>query len=203
MRVMRLCWYLNVIGRLRGLLMNAVAEKFEQFEWLTKGITAKSPQFGDEGHSTGVKPLDYQDRLGAIASMETQLEKSVTSLIIYGEHAKSDYEYIRNHLAKIMMNGAVEDKKREPEHIAIYHLSWLIARMVIDFSINPELEGNFTPQGRLYYAGIKLFQMPVNAYRQTWKQYENLMVIALETSIKCASEAVEKYRKETHKEVKN
>ena len=183
--------------------MSAVAEKFEQFEWLTKGITAKSPQFGDEGHSTGAKPLDYQDRLGAIASMDTQLEKSVASLIIYGEMAKSDYEYIRNHLAKIMMNGAVQDKKREPEHIAIYHLSWLMARMVIDFSMNPELEDNFTPQGRLYYAGVKTHQMAVNAYRQTWKPYENMMVIALETSIKCASDAIEKYKRDTFKELKN
>ncbi|OTG65822.1 hypothetical protein [Acinetobacter silvestris] len=182
--------------------MNAVAEKFEQFEWLTHGITAKSPIFGQESHSTGEKPLDYQDRLGAIASMDTQLEKSVTSLIIYGEMAKSDYEYIRNHLAKIMMNGAVQDKKREPEHIAIYHLSWLVARMVIDFSMNPELEDNFTPQGRLYYAGVKTHQMAVNAYRQTWKSYENMMVIALETSIKSASSAVEKYRKNTYKEAK-
>ena len=180
--------------------MNAVAEKFEQFEWLTKGITAKSPQFGDEGHSTGAKPLDYQDRLGAIASMDTQLEKSVASLIIYGEMAKSDYEYIRNHLAKIMMNGAVQDKKREPEHIAIYHLSWLVARMVIDFSMNPELENVYTRQGRLYYAGIKSHQLTLKAYDSTWRQYENMMVIALETSIKGASDAIEKYKKDTYKE---
>lgn len=182
--------------------MNAVADKFEQFEWLTKGITAKSPQFGDEGHSTGAKPLDYQDRLGAIASMDTQLEKSVASLIIYGEMAKSDYEYIRNHLAKIMMNGAVQDKKREPEHIAIYHLSWLVARMVIDFSMNPELEDDYTAKGRLSYMGIRSNQMSVDQYRKTWKQYENMMVIALETSIKCASDAVEKYKKLTYKDFK-
>ena len=183
--------------------MNAVAEKFEQFEWLTKGITAKSPQFGDEGHSTGVKPLDYQDRLGAIASMDTQLEKSVTSLIVYGERAKSDYEYIRNHLAKIMMNGAHDDKRREPDHIAIYHLSWLVAGMVIAFAMDPEHEGNFTAKGRLHLAaGVKSYQMSLNTYRLTWKQYENMMVIALETSIKCAAEAVEKYRKNTYKELK-
>lgn len=180
--------------------MNAVAEKFEQFEWLTKGITAKSPQFGDEGHSTGAKPLDYQDRLGAIATMETQLEKSVTSVIIYGESAKSDYEYIRNHLARIMMNGAQEDKKREPEHIAIYHLSYLIARMVMDFAMNPELETFYTRQGRLYYAGLRTHQMTLKAYDSTWRQYENMMVIALETSIKCASETIEKYKKNTYKE---
>ena len=180
--------------------MNAIADKFEHFEWLTHSITAKSPQFGDEGYSTGAKPLDYQDRLGAIASMDTQLEKSITSIIVFGENSKADYEFVQNHLAKIMMNSAYKDKKREPEHIAIYHLSWLVARMVIDFSLDPSLEGNFTAQGRLYYAGIRSHQLKVDAYRMTWKQYENMMVIALETSIKCASDAVEKYRKNTYKE---
>lgn len=183
--------------------MNAVAEKFEQFEWLTHGITAKSPQFNDETKGTGEKPLDYQDRLGAIASMETQLEKSITSLIIYGENAKSDYEFIRNHLAKIMMNGAYEDKRREPEHIAIYHLSWLVAGMVIAFAMDPEHESNFTAKGRLHLAaGVKSYQMTLKAYDSTWKRYENMMIIALETSIKCAAEAVEKYRKNTYKEFK-
>lgn len=180
--------------------MSVVAEKFEPFEWLTKGITAKSPQFGDEGHSTGEKPLDYQDRLGAIASMDTQLEKSITSVIIYGESSKSDYEFIRNHLAKIMMDGAHEDKRREPEGVAIYHLAWQIAGMVIDFSLNPTLEDNFTAKGRLYYAGIKDGQIGVDAYRKTWKQYENFMIIGLEVSIKCAAEAVEKYKKMTYNE---
>ena len=180
--------------------MNAAAEKFEQFEWLTKGITAKSPQFGDEGHSTGAKSLDYQDRLGAIASMGTQLEKSITSVIVFGESSKSDYEFVRNHLAKIMMNEAMKDKKREPEHIAIYHLSWLIARMVIDFALDPNLEGNFTAQGRLYYAGVRGHQMSVEQYRKTWKPYENMMVIALETSIKCAAVSVDVYKKMTYKD---
>lgn len=183
--------------------MNAVADKFEHFEWLTHGITAKSPQFGDEGHSTGVKPLDYQDRLGAIASMDTQLEKSITSVIVFGENSKADYEFVQNHLAKIMMNGAYEDKKREPEHIAIYHLSWLVSGMVMTFAMNPDIENNFTSKGRLeMVAGIKSYQMTLKAYDSTWKQYENMMVIALETSIKCASEAVEKYRKNTYKELK-
>ena len=61
--------------------MNAVTDKFEQFEWLTHGITAKSPNFEPQAHGTGEKPLNYEDRLGAIATMDTQLAKSVTSLI--------------------------------------------------------------------------------------------------------------------------
>ena len=178
--------------------MELVADKFNQFEWLTKGITAKSPVFGEEPHGTGDKPLDYQDRLGAIASMSTQLAKSITSIIVYGDSSKSDYEYVRNHLAKIMMNAAHEDKKREPDQIAIYHLSWLIARLVIDFAVKPQLEDFYTAAGRLHYAGINSHQMGVESYRKTWKSYENLMSLAIESAIDEASNVIKKYKKETY-----
>ncbi|WP_180073735.1 MULTISPECIES: hypothetical protein [unclassified Acinetobacter] len=182
--------------------MNAVAEKFEPFEWLTKGITAKSPNFEPQAHGTGEKPLNYEDRLGAIASMETQLAKSVTALIVFDGKCESDYEYVRNHLVKIMLVNAKDDKKREPEHITINHLAYLVARMVIDFALNLELEGNFTAQGRLYYAGINSMQMTTNVYRLTWKPYEDLMSLALESAIDEASNAIKKYKKETYKEMR-
>ncbi|MBU3847832.1 MAG: hypothetical protein H9855_12830 [Candidatus Acinetobacter avistercoris] len=183
--------------------MNAVAEKFEQFEWLTKGITAKSPQFGDEGHSTGAKPLDYQDRLGAIASMDTQLEKSVTSVIVWGEQSKGDFEFIQNHLAQILIKNAICDKRREPEFISITDIARKVAWMVLTFALDPEHERNFTALGRVHLAaGIKTTELSLKAYDRTWKQYENMMIIALETSIKCASNAIEKYKKITYKELK-
>ena len=182
--------------------MNAVAEKFEQFEWLTRGITAKSPVFGQEGHSTGEKPLDYQDRLGAIALMGSQFEKSITSIIVFGDKSEMDFKYAQSHLALIMATNAKLDNRREPQKIKIEDLSLLIARMVIDFALDPALENNFTPQGRLYYAGIRSWQMDVEVYRKTWKQYENMMVIALEMAIKDAGEVVETYRKNTYKEMK-
>ncbi|MEQ1411446.1 hypothetical protein [Acinetobacter indicus] len=180
----------------------AVAEKFEQFEWLTRGITAKSPNFEPTVRGTGEQPLNYEDRLGAIASMETQLAKSVTALIVFDGKCESDYEYVRNHLVNIMLNNAAEDKKREPEHITMNHLAYLIARMVIDFALDPQLEGNFTAQGRLYYAGINSHQMTTNVYRLTWKPYENLMSMAIESAIDEASKAIEKYKKNTYKEMK-
>ena len=182
--------------------MNSVADKFEQFEWLTRGITAKSPVFGQESHGTGEKPLDYQDRLGAIASMDTQLAKSVTALIVFDGKSESDYEYVRNHLVNIMLKNAIVDKKREPEQITMNHLAYLIARMVIDFSLNPELEQNFTAQGRLYYAGINSHQMTTNVYRLTWKSYEGLMALAIESAIDEASKAIELYKKNTYREMK-
>ena len=184
--------------------MNVVmAEKFEQFEWLTHGITAKSPNFEPQAHGTGEKPLNYEDRLGAIASMETQLAKSVTALIVFEGKSESDYEYVRNHLVNIMLQNAVADKKREPEQITMNHMAYLIARMVIDFALNPELENNFTAQGRFYYAGINSHQMGIESYRKTWKCYENLMGLAIESAIDEASKAVELYKKKTYQEVEN
>ena len=179
--------------------MNAVtADKFEQFEWLTHGITAKSPNFEPQARSTGEKPLNYEDRLGAIASMETQLAKSVTSLIVFDGKCESDYEYVRMHLVNIMLQNAVADKKREPEQITMNHLAYLIARMVIDFSLDPELEENYTAKGRLYYAGVGARQMSLKAYDCTWKKYEKLMDMAIESAIDEASKAIKKYKKLTY-----
>ena len=193
----------NIGRRNKEIGMNVVmAEKFEQFEWLTHGITAKSPNFEPQAHGTGEKPLNYEDRLGAIASMETQLEKSITSIIVFGEKSEIDYRYIQAHLAAILDTNARLNGNREPEKIKIRELADLIARMVIDFTLDATLENNFTAQGRLYYAGIRSWQMTLKAYDRTWKQYEKLMILALESSIDSASKAIDKYRKNTLRDAK-
>lgn len=182
--------------------MNVAAEKFENFEWLTKGITAKSPSFGRESHGTGEKPLDYQDRLGAIASMGTQLEKAVTSVIIFGEQSKGDFEYIQKHLADILILNSAADKRLKPKNISVSDLAKKVAWMVLMFALDPELEGNFTSKGRLHLAaGVKTTEMTLKAYDSTWKQYENMMVIAIEVAIKSAAKAISKYKKLTFKQM--
>lgn len=179
-----------------------VPERVAPFEWLLHGTTAKSPQFDNEGHSTGEKPIDYQDRLGAIAAMNRQLAKSIASLVIYNGNSQGDYEYVRNYLARIMMDEAYKDKRREPAGIAIYHLAWLVARKVINFALNPKLERFYTKEGNLYYMGIGENQMTLKAYDATWKQYEDLMVIAFELGFKEAVDAVNLYKKNTYKDAK-
>jgi len=179
----------------------SIMNQFTQFQWLCRGLTAQSLDFSRVGHTRSKDSINYQDRLGAIAKMETQLAKSVTSLIIYDGKSEDDYKFIRNHLALIMLNESKKDKKREPEYIATHHLAWLIARMVIDFSLNPELEKNFTAQGRLYYAGITAYKMSADVYRMTWRPYEKLMQLALESAIAEAEDTIREYRKNTYKEL--
>lgn len=180
--------------------MNVMVEKFEQFEWLIRGTTAKSPNFEPVVHGTNEKPLDYQDRLGAVASMETQLAKSVTALIVFDDKSEMDYRHVQSHLALIMATNAKLDKRKEPAKVTIDEMASMIARMVIDFSLNPDLENNFTAQGRLYYAGLRSWQMDAECYRKTWKPYENLMVLAIENAIDEAAKTIKSYRKNTYKE---
>ena len=184
----------------KEVAINVACEKFAAFEWLTQGLGAKSPQYGNEGHSTGEKPIDYQDRLGVIGKMKDPLEKSITALIIFNGNSKADYESVQNQLMNIMLNNAKADGKREPKNINSVHLSFLVSRMVIDFALNPTLERNFTEQGRLYYAGIGANQMTQKSYECTWKQYEKLMVIAIESAIDSAAKWVSEYKKQTYKD---
>ena len=134
--------------------------------------------------------------------MDTQLAKSVTALIAFEGKAQSDYEYVRQHLANILIKNAVDDKKRELEGIAMYQFAWLITRMVMDFALDPELEENYTAKGRLMYVGIKTNQKGVDSYRMTWKPYEKLMVLAIESAISEAAKAIDVYKRNTFKEIK-
>lgn len=45
-------------------------------------------------------------------------------------------------------------------------------------------------------------QMTTNVYRLTWKPYEDLMSLALESAIDEASSAIKKYKKNTYKEMR-
>ncbi|MFW6550099.1 hypothetical protein ACOCI4_01905 [Acinetobacter baumannii] len=183
--------------------MNAIAvEKFERFEWLTHGLTASSPSIEPVVRGTGEKPLNYQDRLGAIASMDTQLEKAVASVIIFGEKSKGDFDYILKHLASIMIVGAHDDKRSKPKNIKLEDLAKKVAWMVTMFALKPGMEDNFTAKGRLQLAaGIKESEMTLKAYDGTWKQYEKLMCLAIESAIDGAAKAIEKYKKNTYKEM--
>ena len=114
--------------------------------------------------------MDYQDRLGAIASMETQLEKSITSVIVFGESSKGDFEFIQDHLANIMITNALSDNRREPDFITISDLAKKVSWMVLMFGLDPDHEANFTAKGRLHLAaGVKTIELTLKAYNRTWK----------------------------------
>ncbi|ENW92771.1 hypothetical protein [Acinetobacter dispersus] len=179
--------------------MSSITTQFPIFEWFKQDLTAKSPSYDAANVRTtsDEKPVDVQDRLGVIGVMDTLFSKSLASLIIFDGNSPADYEYIRNKLAKVMIDQAQKHKKREPQNIAMHHLAWLVARMILDFALDPDLEANYTEKGRLYYAGIGSHQMTVEIYRKTWKRYEKILNELLKNEATNISEVMKKYKTDT------
>ncbi|ENW93344.1 hypothetical protein [Acinetobacter dispersus] len=180
--------------------MGSITTKFPIFEWFKQDLTIKSPSYDAANVRTtsDEKPVDVQDRLGVIGVMDTLFSKFLASLIIFDGNSEADYICIcvREHLAKLFIEAVLRDKREEPQNIALYHLAWLISRMVIDFALDSDLEKNFTKRGRLFYAGISS-KVGVDVYRVTWKRYEKLIQQALLDEIDKISEVMNKYKKDT------
>ncbi|MBP8005329.1 MAG: hypothetical protein KAZ18_00260 [Acinetobacter sp.] len=185
--------------------MGSIVDQYEIFEWFKQDLTVKSPAFNAANVRTtsNVGKIDYQDRLGVIGAMECQLSKSVATLILWDGKSESDYEFVRNYLAKIMLESAQKDKRREPQNIAIYWLAWLVARKVIDFALDSSLEKRLTSLGELYYIGMNSLIMDLEIYRKSWKSYEKQINTVFQEEIAKVALFMDNYKKQTLDEVHN
>lgn len=57
-------------------------------------------------------------------------------------------------------------------------------------------------QMRDWFGFVPQYLITVDNYRKTWKPYEAMMEIAIESAIDEASKAIEKYKKNTYKELR-
>lgn len=170
-------------------------EKLSNIEWLGQFLRAKTPnyeQIGSGGSDDTVAA--WQIRCSAFAAIETDLAKALAALYVWGYKDKSAYEFVQCHLTTIVVKEA-EGKGQKPNVISLESLAKLMARLVLDFEIEPKLNDVFTSKGRLYYAGISAHQMTYDAYRKTWKGYESLMELAIVSARWEIDTAISKYRK--------
>lgn len=171
---MQLCWY---GGCKMGSSMNKDLKRnpLSNIEWLGKQMRAKTANFEMSTQDTNLEPITWEDRCGAYAMMQTQQAKALAALYVWGHKEKGAYELLINFLANIMFSQAQIDGKGEPKNISMRDLSLLIARMVLEFVLDENLESNFTAKGRLYFAGIGEDRMSYDAYRMSWIIYEKEM----------------------------
>ncbi|UOB51286.1 hypothetical protein [Acinetobacter junii] len=171
-------------------------EKLSNIEWLGQYLRAKTPNYEQtvSGGSNDTVAA-WEIRCSAFASIETDLAKALAALYVWGHKDKEAYMFVQIHLAKIVVKEA-ESKGQKPNVISLESLAKLMARLVIDFEIEPTLNDVFTSKGRLYYAGISTHQMTYDAYRKTWKDYESLMDLAIVSARWEIDTAISKYRKQ-------
>jgi len=195
---MQLCWY---GGCKMGSSMNKDLKRnpLSNIEWLGKQMRAKTANFEMSTQDTNLEPITWEDRCGAYAMMQTQQAKALAALYVWGHKEKGAYELLINFLANIMFSQAQIDGKGEPKNISMRDLSLLIARMVLEFVLDENLESNFTAKGRLYFAGIGEDRMSYDAYRMSWIKYEKEMQIAIYSARGEVETSIEKYRKNLKK----
>ncbi len=170
-------------------------EKISNIEWLGQFLRAKTPNYEQAGSGGSDSTVAaWQIRCSAFAAIETDLAKALAGLYVWGFKDKAAYEFVLSHLAEIVIRAA-KNKGQKPNVISLESLARLMARLVLDFEIEPALNDVFTSKGRLYYAGISAHQLTYDAYRKTWKDYESLMELAIVNAQWEINNAVSKYRK--------
>ncbi|WP_336956732.1 hypothetical protein [Acinetobacter johnsonii] len=170
-------------------------EKLTNIEWLGQHLRAKTPNYEQTGSgSSDDNVAAWEIRCSAFSAIETDLAKALAALYVWGHKDKAAYAFVQTHIAGIVIKEA-ESKGQKPNVISLESLAKLMARLVIDFEIEPALNDVFTSKGRLYYAGISAHQMTYDAYRKTWKGYESLMELAIVSAKWEIDTAISKYRK--------
>ena len=175
-------------------------EKLSNIEWLgqyQRAKTANYEQTGSGGSDDTVAA--WEIRCSAFAAIETDLAKALAAIYVWGYKDKEAYKFVQSHLAEIVVKEA-ESKGQKPNVTSLESLAKLMARLVIDFEIEPTLNDVFTSKGRLYYAGISAHQMTYDAYRKTWKGYESLMELAIVSARWEIDTAISKYRNDLRAE---
>lgn len=172
----------------------------DSIEWLAQHLNGpKVANYEQQFVDGGEKDIPaWEVRCACFASMETDLAKALAALLVWGHKEQNAYKFIVNHLANILLYEA-NKKNLKPKNICLRDLAFLIARMVLEFTLDPELEEIYTKKGRLYFAGIKAHQMTCDAYRMTWKEYENLMILTLSNTQWEINQTIERYRCELRK----
>ena len=169
-------------------------EKLSNIEWLGQYLRAKTPNYESTGSGGSEDTVAaWEIRCSAFAAIETDLAKALAAIYVWGHKDKEAYKFVQSHLAGIVVKEA-ESKGQKPNVISLESLAKLMARLVIDFEIEPALNDVFTSKGRLYYAGISAHQMTYDAYRKTWMAYEYLMELAIVSARWEVENAIEKYR---------
>jgi len=166
--------------------------KLTNLEWLGQHMRAKTPNYEQVCSGSTDDVAAWEVRCAAFENIDTPLAKALATVYVWGYKAQTEYKFVQEHLAKIMERAA-EEKEQHPNNVSLEELAKLVALLVLDFEIDPNLNEVFTSKGRLYYAGIAA-HLTYDAYRKTWKDYEKLMEVALVNARWEIEKGVSEYR---------
>ena len=156
--------------------MNAmVAEKMTNLEWLGQQMRAKTANFEVSTKDTNLEPITWEDRCGAIASIEDQATKAYCEILVWGDYRDNTmaYNILQRHLAAMLYQALSKDVQRI--RFDLKSFAFKVARMAL--FLNLRGASGFKAEDKLRFFGIN--EMKVRTYREHYAYLENMVNIAL------------------------
>lgn len=159
--------------------MNAVAEKLSNLEWMGQQMRAKTANYEISTASTGDDAPNWEDRCGAIASIEDKATKAYCELLVWGDYRDNTMAYhtLHHHLAAILYEALAKDVQRI--RFDLKSFAFKVAKMALFFNLRG-ING-FTIEEKLKFFGLK--EVKPETYRKNYA-YLEFMVESLLNDMK-------------------
>lgn len=177
--------------------MNAVVEKLTNLEWLGQQMRAKTANYETSTASSKNDAPDWQDRCGAIASIDCEATKSYCSILVWGDYRDNSEQFkiLVNHVSEILYEAASKETQRK--HFDLKTFCHKVARMGVALSLRPDIKEDRKLQGILKFFGIT--EIKADTYSKNYAYLVTMVDIILKDMIDEIDFYVQEYRKNMRK----
>jgi len=151
------------------------AEKLSNIEWLGQQLRAKTANYEPSQGGGGLGLITWEDRCGAIASIDDQATKAYCEILVWGDYRDNTmaYNILHHHLAAALYQALSKDVQRIRFDLKSFALK--VAKMALFLSLRDM--GSFKAEDKLRFFGIT--EMKMRTYREHYAYLENMVEIML------------------------
>lgn len=157
--------------------MNAavVTEKLSNLEWVGQQMRAKTANYEASTMLTGEKAPTWEERCGAIASIEDPATKAYCELLVWGNYRDNTLAYhtLEKYFANLLLIQLKKEVKRVRFNLESFALK--IAKMTLFLNLR---DVDFNTEQKLKFFGIT--EVKPRTYREHYAYLEFMVTIALE-----------------------
>lgn len=156
--------------------MGMTLEKTTNLEWLGQQMRAKTVDYEVTQKDTNLEPITWQDRCGAIASIEDHATKAYCEILVWGDQRENTmaYNILHRHLASVLYEALAKDVRRIRFDLKSFAVK--VAKMALFLNLR-----NYnifkTDEDKLKFFGIN--EIKVRTYQEHYAYLERMVEIML------------------------
>lgn len=174
-----------------------VAEKLTNLEWLGQQMRAKTANYEVSESGASLEPITWQDRCGAIASIDDPATQAYCSILVWGDYRDNTQSFntLVNHIAVVLYEAASKETQRKYFNLKVFCQK--VARMGVALSLRPDIKEDLKLQGILKFFGIT--EIKADTYSKNYAYLCTMVDIILNDMLDEIDFYVYEYRKNMRK----